>query len=55
MSWTVKLINLLGIGLPVVGLITAVVLLWNRGVGVAALANPGFLVEIEVIAVKDTK
>ena len=52
---TQTVINLLGIGLPVVGLITAVVLLWNRGVGVAALANPGFLVEIEVIAVKDTK
>jgi stearoyl-CoA desaturase (delta-9 desaturase) len=30
-------INLLGIGLPLVGLVVAVALLWNHGVGVAAL------------------
>jgi stearoyl-CoA desaturase (delta-9 desaturase) len=32
------LINLVGIGLPVAGLAAAVVLLWNHGVGVTALA-----------------
>jgi len=32
-----KLINVLGITLPVVGLVAAVVLLWDRGVGVTAL------------------
>jgi hypothetical protein len=34
---THTVINLLGIGLPVVGLVTAVALVWNRGVGVTAL------------------
>jgi len=38
MNRTHKLVNLLGIGLPVLGLLAAVVLLWNRGVGVTALA-----------------
>lgn len=33
-----KLINLVGIGLPVAGLAAAVVLLWNHGVGITALA-----------------
>jgi stearoyl-CoA desaturase (delta-9 desaturase) len=33
-----KLINLVGIGLPVAGLAAAVVLLWNHGVGPTALA-----------------
>jgi stearoyl-CoA desaturase (delta-9 desaturase) len=34
---TQTVINLLGIGLPVVGLVTAVALVWNHGVGVTAL------------------
>jgi stearoyl-CoA desaturase (delta-9 desaturase) len=34
---TAMTINLLGIGLPLVGLVVAVALLWNHGVGVAAL------------------
>ena len=38
MNRTHKLINLVGIGLPVVGLAVAVALLWNHGVGVTALA-----------------
>jgi len=38
MNRTHKLVNLLGIGLPVVGLIAAVTLLWNHGVGLTALA-----------------
>jgi stearoyl-CoA desaturase (delta-9 desaturase) len=38
MSRTYKLVNLLGIGLPAVGLIAAVALLWNHGVGPVALA-----------------
>jgi stearoyl-CoA desaturase (delta-9 desaturase) len=38
MNRTHKLVNLLGIGLPLLGLLAAVVLLWNRGVGVTALA-----------------
>jgi stearoyl-CoA desaturase (delta-9 desaturase) len=33
----IKAINLLGIGLPVVGLVAAIALLWNRGVGPSAL------------------
>jgi stearoyl-CoA desaturase (delta-9 desaturase) len=33
-----KLVNVLGIGLPLLGLVVAVVLLWNHGVGVEALA-----------------
>jgi len=37
MNRTHKLVNLMGIGLPVVGLVAAVTLLWNHGVGVAAL------------------
>ncbi len=38
MSRTHKLINLLGVGLPVAGLAFAIVLLWGRGVGATALA-----------------
>ena len=38
MNRTHKLINLVGIGLPVAGLAAAVALLWNHGVGVTALA-----------------
>jgi stearoyl-CoA desaturase (delta-9 desaturase) len=38
MTRTHKLINLAGIGLPVAGLAVAVVLLWNHGVGLTALA-----------------
>jgi stearoyl-CoA desaturase (delta-9 desaturase) len=38
MSRTHKLINLLGVSLPVVGLAIAIVLLWGRGVGVTAIA-----------------
>ena len=38
MNRTHKLVNLAGIGLPVVGLAAAVALLWNHGVGVTALA-----------------
>jgi stearoyl-CoA desaturase (delta-9 desaturase) len=38
MNRTHKLVNLAGIGLPVVGLAVAVALLWNHGVGVTALA-----------------
>jgi stearoyl-CoA desaturase (delta-9 desaturase) len=38
MDRTQKLINLVGIGLPVAGLVTAVALLWNHGVGMTALA-----------------
>jgi stearoyl-CoA desaturase (delta-9 desaturase) len=33
-----KLVNVLGISLPLLGLIAAIVLLWDRGVGLAALA-----------------
>jgi stearoyl-CoA desaturase (delta-9 desaturase) len=42
MNRTHKLVNLLGIGLPVVGLVAAVALLWNRGVGATALAILAF-------------
>jgi stearoyl-CoA desaturase (delta-9 desaturase) len=38
MSRTHKLINLLGVSLPVAGLVTAIVLLWGHGVGVTAIA-----------------
>jgi stearoyl-CoA desaturase (delta-9 desaturase) len=38
MSRTHKLINLLGVSLPVAGLAAAIVLLWGRGVGVTAIA-----------------
>ena len=38
MNRTHKLVNLAGIGLPVVGLVVAVCLLWGHGVGVTALA-----------------
>jgi len=38
MDRTHKLINLVGVGLPVAGLAVAVALLWNHGVGVTALA-----------------
>jgi stearoyl-CoA desaturase (delta-9 desaturase) len=38
MDRTHKLINLVGVGLPVAGLAAAVALLWNHGVGVTALA-----------------
>jgi len=38
MSRTHKLINLLGVSLPVAGLAIAIVLLWGRGVGVTAIA-----------------
>ena len=38
MNRTHKLVNLAGIGLPVVGLAVAVALLWGHGVGVTALA-----------------
>ena len=38
MDWMHKLANLLGIGVPVLRLIAAVVPLWDRGAGVAALA-----------------
>jgi stearoyl-CoA desaturase (delta-9 desaturase) len=36
-SATAMTINLLGIGLPLVGLVVAVALLWDHGVGIAAL------------------
>ena len=38
MSRTHKLINLLGVSLPVAGLVVAIVLLWGQGVGVTAIA-----------------
>jgi stearoyl-CoA desaturase (delta-9 desaturase) len=38
MSRTHKLINLLGVSLPVAGLAAAIVLLWGHGVGVTAIA-----------------
>ena len=38
MSRTHKLINLLGVSLPIAGLAIAIVLLWGRGVGVTAIA-----------------
>ena len=38
MSRTHKLINLLGVSLPVAGLAIAIVLLWGHGVGVTAIA-----------------
>jgi stearoyl-CoA desaturase (Delta-9 desaturase) len=38
MNRTHKLVNLVGIGLPLAGLVAAVILLWNDGVGVTALA-----------------
>jgi stearoyl-CoA desaturase (delta-9 desaturase) len=38
MSRTHKLINLLGVGLPIAGLAAAIVLLWGHGVGVTAIA-----------------
>jgi stearoyl-CoA desaturase (delta-9 desaturase) len=38
MNRTHKLVNLVGIGLPIAGLVAAVILLWNDGVGVTALA-----------------
>jgi stearoyl-CoA desaturase (delta-9 desaturase) len=38
MSRTHKLINLLGVSLPVAGLVIAIVLLWGQGVGVTAIA-----------------
>ena len=38
MSRTHKVINLVGIALPVAGLAAAVALLWNHGVGLTALA-----------------
>ena len=38
MNRTHKLINLVGIALPVAGLAAAVALFWNHGVGLTALA-----------------
>ena len=38
MSRTHKIVNLIGVPLPLIGLIVAVALLWNRAVGPLELA-----------------